>query len=125
VEKFSTDFRIPEELPDDISYLSGHSLAEILNKELLGTKAALIKSKVPNLTIVLDEISSYNIGMLIYMYELATGFSGYLYKINPFDQPAVEEGKNFTYALMGRKGYEEKLEEFKELYREKYRIEIQ
>ncbi|WP_456392162.1 glucose-6-phosphate isomerase [Persephonella sp.] len=125
VEKFSTDFRIPEELPEDISYLSGHSLAEILNKELLGTKAALIKSKVPNLTIVLDEISPYNIGMLIYMYELATGFSGYLYKINPFDQPAVEEGKNFTYALMGRKGYEEKLEEFKELYKEKYRIEVQ
>jgi len=58
------------------------------------------------------------------MYELATGFSGYLYKINPFDQPAVEEGKNFTYALMEREGYNEKLEEFKELYKEKYKLEI-
>lgn len=125
VDKMSTDFKIPDELPEDIAYLTGHSLHEILNKELLGTKAALIKSKVPNITVILDEINPYNIGMLVYMYELATGFSGYLYKINPFDQPAVEEGKNFTYALMGRKGYENKLEEFKELYREKYRIEIQ
>jgi glucose-6-phosphate isomerase len=125
VEEFEVDFRIPSDLPEEISYLSGHSLQEILNKELLGTKAALIKSKVPNITIIMDKITPYNIGMLIYLYELATGFSGYLYKINPFDQPAVEEGKNFTYALMGRKGYEEKLEEFKELYKEKYKIEIQ
>ena len=125
VENTDTDYRIPEELPEDISYLSGHSLHEILSKELLGTKAALIKSKVPNITISIDSISSYNIGMLIYLYELATGFSGYLYKINPFDQPAVEEGKNFTYALMGREGYQEKLEEFKELYKEKYKIEVQ
>ncbi len=125
VDNFKHDFKIPENIPEDIHYLSGHTLKDILNKELLGTKAALIKSKVPNITITLDEINEYNIGMMIYLYELATGFSGYLYKINPFDQPAVEEGKNFTYALMGRKGYEAKLEEFKELYKEKYKIEVQ
>ncbi len=125
IEKMSVDYKIPEDIPEDISYLSGHSLHEIMNKELIGTKAALIKSKVPNITIVLDKVNPYNIGMLVYLYELATGFSGYLYKVNPFDQPAVEEGKNFTYALMGREGYQEKLEEFRELYREKYKIEIQ
>ncbi|WP_457622004.1 glucose-6-phosphate isomerase [Persephonella sp.] len=125
VERRAEDFKIPDEIPEDIHYLSGHTLHEILNKELLGTKAALIKSKVPNITISMDKISPYNIGMLIYLYEMATGFSGYLYKINPFDQPAVEEGKNFTYALMGREGYSQKLEEFEELYKEKYKIEIQ
>jgi len=124
VEKFKRDFKILTDIPEDFSYLAGHSLSEILNKELLGTKVALTKSKVPNLTIVLDEINPYNIGMLIYLYEMATAFSGYLYKINPFDQPAVEEGKNFTYALMGRKGYEQKLEEFKSIYKEKYKLEI-
>ena len=125
VENTEIDYKIPEELPEEISYLSGHTLHEILNQELLGTKAALIKSKVPNITISLDKISPYNMGMLIYLYELAAGFSGYLYKINPFDQPAVEEGKKFTYALMRREGYQEKLEEFKELYKEKYKIEVQ
>ncbi len=124
VEKPLRDIKIPDEIPENIAYLKNHTLHEILTKELLGTKAALTKSKVPNITITLDQLNPYNIGMLIYMYELATGFSGYLYKINPFDQPAVEEGKNFTYALMGRQGYEEKLEEFKELYKEKYKLEI-
>ena len=124
IEKPLRDIKIPDNVPEEIGYLKNHTLHEILTKELLGTKAALTKSKVPNLTITLDQLNPYNIGMLIYMYELATGFSGYLYKINPFDQPAVEEGKNFTYALMEREGYNEKLEEFKELYKEKYKLEI-
>lgn len=124
VEKSLRDFKIPSDLPPEISYLSGYTLKEILDMELLGTRAALTKSKVPNLTITIDELNPYNLGMLIYIYELATGFTGYLYKINPFDQPAVEEGKNFAYGLMGRKGYEEKLREFKELNRQEFILEL-
>ena len=30
-----------------------------------------------------------------------------LYNINTFNQPGVEQAKNYTYALMGRAGYEE------------------
>jgi glucose-6-phosphate isomerase len=36
---------------------------------------------------------------------------GALQNINPFGQPGVEAGKNATYALMGRKGYETLREE--------------
>ena len=32
----------------------------------------------------------------------------YHMNINTYDQPGVEEGKNATYALMGREGYEAK-----------------
>ena len=32
-------------------------------------------------------------------------------KINAFDQPGVEEGKNATYALLGKHGYDEKKRE--------------
>ena len=31
---------------------------------------------------------------------------GALLNVNPFGQPGVEAGKNATYALMGRAGYE-------------------
>lgn len=125
VENSLRDFKIPSDIPEDISYLSGYTLKEILDIELLGTRAALTKSKVPNLTITIDELNPYNLGMLIYIYELATGFTGYLYKINPFDQPAVEEGKNFAYGLMGRKGYEDKLKEFENLNKEKYTLKVE
>ena len=33
--------------------------------------------------------------------------AGELYNINTFNQPGVEQAKNYTYALMGRAGYEE------------------
>jgi glucose-6-phosphate isomerase len=37
--------------------------------------------------------------------------AGALYGVNPFGQPGVEAGKNATYALMGRSGYEDLREE--------------
>ena len=41
------------------------------------------------------------------MFEIQTAIAGSLYNINAFDQPGVEQAKNYTYALMGRVGYEE------------------
>ena len=37
-------------------------------------------------------------------FQLATGYAGAWYGIDPFDQPGVELGKRFTYAAMGRPG---------------------
>ena len=37
--------------------------------------------------------------------------------INPFDQPGVEQGKKYTYVLMGRAGYEKDAEEVGEWFR--------
>jgi glucose-6-phosphate isomerase len=34
--------------------------------------------------------------------ELATAYAGALYGVDAFDQPGVELGKQFAYALLGR-----------------------
>jgi glucose-6-phosphate isomerase len=39
--------------------------------------------------------------------------AGSLLNIDPFDQPGVELGKQYTHALMGRKGYEHLVAEAK------------
>lgn len=39
--------------------------------------------------------------------NICASFAGALFGINPYDQPAVELGKEATFALMGRAGYEE------------------
>jgi glucose-6-phosphate isomerase len=41
------------------------------------------------------------------MYEVAVSYMGGLLDINPYDQPAVELGKEATYALMGQGKYAE------------------
>lgn len=110
VGKFAHDRPIPKMYPDvdAVSYLGGASLAELINAEQTATETALIKAKRPCARITLPEINAFTVGQLLYMLEVMTAFSGGLYGINPFDQPGVEEGKRLTYAIMGRKGYEQK-----------------
>ena len=38
-------------------------------------------------------------------FQIATGFAGVWYGVNPFDQPGVELGKRLTFAAMGRPGF--------------------
>jgi glucose-6-phosphate isomerase len=54
------------------------------------------------------------LGQLFYFLETATAMTGFLLGINPFNQPGVEEGKNLTYGMMGKKGFEQKKKEVEE-----------
>ena len=60
----------------------------------------------PSMTILIDKINEYNIAQLMYMLEVQTAIIGELYNINTFNQPSVEQAKDYMYALMGRAGYE-------------------
>ncbi len=46
-------------------------------------------------------------GQLLYMLEVQTAIAGALYNVDAFNQPGVEQSKYYTYALMGRAGYED------------------
>lgn len=111
------DIEIEKPFYKDFEYLNGVKLSTLLNKELFATELALLKSDRPNLKIIIDVINEYTLGYLFMMFELVTAVLGLSLNINPFDQPGVEEGKNFAYGLLGRKGFEEKLKEFKESYK--------
>ncbi len=118
VERFARDVRIPPLYQDRpaLSYLGGHTLGELLNSELVGTASALAKKGVPSLVVTLPRVDEEVMGKLFMVYEMATALSGYLYGINPFDQPGVEEGKRLTYGLMGREGFQEKGREAREIW---------
>lgn len=108
VERFERDLPIPEAFPEaaPLGYLTGHSLAQLLDAERRATALVLTRNERPNCTFHLPRLDPYSVGQLIFLFELATAFSGKLYHINPFDQPAVEQSKEAAYALLGRKGYE-------------------
>jgi len=88
-----------------LTYLRGADLGRLLNAEKLATEYALAASKRPSVTIRFDEITPHTVGEFIYLYEFTTSLMGELLDINAYDQPAVELGKQATFALMGRKGY--------------------
>jgi glucose-6-phosphate isomerase len=108
VAQFDTELKIPCAFEyTGIGYLCGKSINELMNAEADSTKVALTDYKRPNLTLTIPKINAYYMGQLLYMFMLQTSIAGSLYHINTFDQPGVEQAKNYTYALMGRVGYEE------------------
>lgn len=110
VKEYRQAAPIPFEYEDipDVSFLSGHTLNELIHAEQFATEYALTKSGHMNNTITLPKVCPFTLGQLIYMFEIATAFAGELLNINAFDQPGVEEGKNATYALLNKPGYDEK-----------------
>lgn len=117
VQSFNHDYTIPNLHPDrdEVSYLGGKKLSELLNAEALATAVALTNAGRPNATITFPTLDEYHVGEFVMMYEIQTVFTGMLLHIDPLDQPGVEAGKIATYALMGKKGYEEELERIKSL----------
>ena len=86
---------------------------ELISAEMSATEYALTRSHRLNNIIMLPEVNAYTMGQLMMFFMLQTAYTGALLNIDTFNQPGVEEGKNATYALLGRNGYEEKAQELK------------
>ena len=93
------------EAEEELSYLATHSFNELFAAELEATRCALREKNRPNCTLRIPTVSAETLGELFMFFEYAVTYSGYLYDVNPFDQPGVELGKEYTYGLMGREGY--------------------
>lgn len=65
-------------------------LATINNIVIDSVIRAHSKGNVPCLEIEMDELTEENIGILIYFFQLSAAFSGYLFGVEPFNQPGVE-----------------------------------
>ena len=65
-------------------------LASINNIVIDSVIRAHSKGNVPCLEIEMDELTEENIGILIYFFQLSAAFSGYLFGVEPFNQPGVE-----------------------------------
>jgi len=109
IKNFDGDLKIgpaPDCAPE-LGFLAGKKLGELLNNEKKATEYALLESKRPCLTVLFDKVNAYTVGQFIYLFEVTTSFAGALFNINPYDQPAVELGKEAAFALMGKEGYED------------------
>lgn len=111
VAKFENEFVISSEPVDGFADLAGESMARLIHAEGLGTAKALAKKGVPSLTIELPSINEQSLAYLLYAFELMTAIAGDIYEVDPFDQPGVELSKKYTYALLGKKGFEQYLKE--------------
>jgi len=94
----------------ELGFLSDRDMGELLNAEKKATEFALVVCQRPCMTVLFDTVNPYTVGQYIYLFEATTSIAGALLGINPYDQPAVELGKDATFALMGRPEFADLLE---------------
>jgi glucose-6-phosphate isomerase len=114
VEVGEADAVIPKlhgDIPE-LAYLGGHRLSELLDIERRATAGALARRGRPNMTLTLERVDAWHVGGLFMLLEIATAYAGALYGVNAFDQPGVELGKQFTYAMLGRADAEQARQEW-------------
>ena len=108
VEKAHHSVVVPEDKQDldGLNYLAGKPIEYVNSMAEKGTILAHLDGGVPNIKISIEQIDEYNLGQLIYFFELACAYSGYILGVNPFDQPGVEAYKKNMFALLRKPGFE-------------------
>jgi glucose-6-phosphate isomerase len=76
-----------------LAYLADHSLGDLLDAEARATYETLARNRRPVRLIALERLDEEALGELFMHFMLETMLAAHLIGVDPFDQPAVEEGK--------------------------------
>ena len=97
VEDFEDEIKIPDTtLPhlESLDSLNNLAFSKLINMQCNSVIEALIEEgNIPLDTLIIPKIDAYNIGSLIFYYELLTSLVGELINVNTYDQPGVEVAK--------------------------------
>ena len=92
---------IKVEKTDNFIDYKNRNLHEINNTVLSSTIRAHFKGSVPCLEISIGKIDLETISTLIYFFMLSSAFSGFLFEVDPFNQPGVEIYKKEVKEALG------------------------
>ncbi|MGI5827615.1 MAG: hypothetical protein ACOX6V_01180 [Patescibacteria group bacterium] len=99
---------------EELKYLNNTDLDDIIKAECEATRYSLASSGRPSAHLEIETLDEIHLGVLIVLFELAVVYLAELLKVNAFDQPGVEAGKEYMYGLLGRKGFEDKAKEIED-----------
>ena len=91
---------------DGLNYLAGKTVDDVNSKAFEGALDAHIDGGVPGLVFEIPAMDAFTFGYLVYFFEKACAMSAYLFGVNPFDQPGVEQYKTNMFRLLNKPGYE-------------------
>lgn len=103
VEQFNHDYKLASSVKsNNLSKLSGFSLAQLMKAELAGTIKALEENERAVIHLKIDKNDEYHLGALILFFESLTALMGDYLMIDPFDQPGVEAGKIYAFHFLNQ-----------------------
>lgn len=90
IDERNEDVIIPESAG---APLAGKSIEQINDCAIKGVAAAHTKAGVPVIKLHVPKMDAYNMGQLIYFFEMSCAIAAYTMGVCPFDQPGVEAYK--------------------------------
>ena len=93
---------VPASLVNDsrLNYLTNRRMGDLLDAEQRATIETVKRKKLPLRIIELPALNEFMLGYLLLYFMAETVIAAELLGVNPFDQPAVEEGKILTRTYM-------------------------
>lgn len=85
----------------DLDYLAGKTMGDLVDAEQRATADTLIRNQRPTRIIKVGEVGEETLGALLMHFMLETIISAHLMGVEPFEQPAVEEGKVLARQYLG------------------------
>jgi len=86
---------------DELTYLGGRDLGELIDAEFSATEASLAAAGRPSVRVEVPAVDAESVGRLLYDMEAACVLAGELAGVETFTQPAVEWSKRATRSLLG------------------------
>ena len=96
LEDFGSHLSIPEiSLPhlEKNDFVNGRSFQSLINAQCDATLEAVRSQGIACDLITLERLDEWHVGALFMQYELLTALAGHFLRINTYDQPGVELGK--------------------------------
>ena len=87
---------------DGLNYLAGRKLSDISLVAADAVREAHVTGGVPNMVIEVPHRDEEGFAALVCFFEMACAISGYMSRVNPFNQPGVEEYKKNMFRMLGK-----------------------
>jgi glucose-6-phosphate isomerase len=90
--------RLPSSLADDpkLAYLAGRTVGDVTSCQQTAAAEVLARNGRPVRVFSVNQNDEFSTGALMMHFMLETILAGFIMQIDPFDQPAVEQGKVLT-----------------------------
>ncbi len=97
-------FPAEPENADGLNYLAGRDMADICRVAADAVRDAHVSGGVPNLVLECERRDEEGFAAIVTFFEVACAVSGYMSRVNPFDQPGVEAYKKNMFRMLGKPG---------------------
>ena len=91
-----TDIIVPPYLKNDLNYLINKKLGDVIYSNQEATIKTIVNKNHMVRKINIKELDEFTTGEIMMYFMLETIFYAKLIKVDPFNQPSVEEGKKYT-----------------------------